>query len=158
MIFPSSCFYHLWIINWQISQQTSKTNMQRKSLTRGTVIAAFFAEGILMFFAFQSQAISNSDRQQQEQNRRKMQVETYSYHSAALLPQQNSDGGELLEKRFCAAAEQNKFICQCWEIPSMCSTPPPFSRTPQTYFLQIATQIFIGRKTACWKEAWDFCP
>lgn len=55
-----------------------------------------------------------------------MQVETYSYHNAALLSQQNSDGGELLEKRFCAAGEQNEFICQCWEIPSVCSTPPSF--------------------------------
>jgi len=51
-----------------------------------------------MFFAFQSQAMANSDCQQQEQNSRKAQVKTYSYHNAALLSQQNYDRGKLLEK------------------------------------------------------------
>lgn len=130
---------------------------REKSLTRSTVLAAFFAKGILMLFALQPQARGKNDCQQQERNARITQGKSYSHHNAAPPSPPNSDCSKLLEE----------MTANCWQPEqihmSVAGNFPASVPRPQTsshplaswfffFFLQFVIEIL--RKAACWIGLW----
>lgn len=116
---------------------------REKSLTRSTVLAAFFAKGILMLFALQPQARGKNNCQQQERNARITQGKSYSHHNAAPPSPPNSDCSKLLEE----------MTANCWQPEqihmSVAGNFPASVPRPQTSSHPLASWFFFFFFAVC---------